>query len=438
MKIAIIYPEMLELARFKNNRKEFPPFGPMILASILEEKGYTVNILKITNTKYTLDLSNYNIVAFSISASASFDIFSNCRFSSIISEKSQLLIAGGIHAQLFPEQTLYNLQLHAVCYSEGEQTILELVDAHIGYRNFRDVSSIVYKDYNEQIVKTLEAIPKKINLQPLPARHLLPREDIFLQGRLPDSNLLLAHTLFNRGCSYKCAYCAVSETRISYRTGESCRRELQYLQENDGIDGFTIVDDNFIINKNRVRSICHSIQDLGLKWSALSRVDVIDESILKDMVKAGCIEIKLGVESGDESLLKKMNKNTTISQIEKALRLVKSYNINTTIMILHGFPGENKHTTMMTLKLLKENSALIDKITMTRFVPLPGTNVYENPNKYNVHGTHAFNGWDGKWNQFSIHFNNKHWWGNASDFSEMNNAYKTLEDFVLTNWEYKY
>lgn len=430
----MIYPEILEIARFENNRKEFPPFGPMLLAAILEEKGYEVKIIKITKKNFFLDLSSYDVVAFSITASVSFDIFKSCRFLSIIDKKSQLLIAGGIHAQLFPEQTLQELDLHAVCYSAGEETILEVLNAYVAGKEFNNVSSIVYFNTNKEIIKTLESSLLNIEKYPLPARHLLPQEDVFLKGRLPDSELLLAHVLFNRGCPYKCAYCVVSETRMSYRAGEHCKKELEELKKT-GIGGFAVIDDNFIVNKEKVRKICKSIETMELKWSALSRVDAIDESILSSLSEAGCIQIKLGIETGDGNLLKKMRKNTTIKQAEISLRLIKKYNISTTIMILHGFPGENRKTSERTLSFLKKNKKFIDKITMTRFVPLPGTSVHNNPIQYNLRGSHYFNGWNGDWSKFSIHHNNSHWWGTSSDFSEMSNSYFMLEKFIRDNWD---
>jgi len=65
--------------------------------------------------------------------------------------------------------------------------------------------------------------------------------------------------------------------------------------------------------------ICQAVSDLHLRWSALSRVDTLDEELLREMADAGCIEIKFGIESGSESLLKKMGKNTTQAEIQFAV-----------------------------------------------------------------------------------------------------------------------
>jgi radical SAM superfamily enzyme YgiQ (UPF0313 family) len=151
---------------------------------------------------------------------------------------------------------------------------------------------------------------RDIDVLPLPARHLLDSADLVMADRLSTTDLRMAHVMFSRGCPFPCRFCAAAQTRIQYRSGASARAELEHMIAAYRIDGFAIVDDNFIVNKPKVRDICLSIQDLGLRWSALSRVDTVDQALLKDMAAAGCIEVKFGVESGSEALLKAMRKNT--------------------------------------------------------------------------------------------------------------------------------
>ncbi len=435
MKIIILYPEMYEFARFKGNRIEFPPFGPMVLASILEQEGHSVLIKTISNTDYSLDLTSFDVIAFSISASASFDLFKKCMFKSQIDKENQLLIAGGIHSKIFPEQVLEELDIHAACYGEGEKIILDLIKVKKNLINFQDVSSIVYWDSSKNIVKTpiSSAIHKSFR-NIIPARHLLKEKDLIMYGRLPDSSLRLAHVLFTRGCDYGCSFCAVAKSKMEYRNGLSCREELIELQKIYGIQGFSIVDDNFISNKTKVKNICDSIRDLNLKWSALCRVDVINDNILEMLVDAGCIELKFGVESGDENMLNRMNKNININKILTALKLSKKYGVHTTVLIMHGFPGENLSSTKNTINLLSNNLEYIDRTTTTRFVPLPGSEAYANPKKYNLKGTHQFNGWDGNWSKFHVHHNHYHWWGSDSDYAELNKSYEMLYNFVDENW----
>ena len=74
----------------------------------------------------------------------------------------------------------------------------------------------------------------------------------------------MAHVMFTRGCPFPCRFCAVAQSKIQYRSGESARKELINLIENYGIEGFAIVDDNFVVSKKKVYDVATSIEDLNL------------------------------------------------------------------------------------------------------------------------------------------------------------------------------
>jgi energy-coupling factor transporter ATP-binding protein EcfA2 len=210
--------------------------------------------------------------------------------------------------------------------------------------------------------------------------------------------------------------------------------ELEHLIEDYSIQGFAIVDDNFIVNKNRVSEICDAIADLDLRWSALSRVDTVDAPLLGRMARSGCIEIKYGMESGSERLLKAMRKNTKREQIKRAIHMTNDAGIAAKVFIIHGFPGENTETTLETISLLQDLGASICRATLFRFVPLPGTEVYANAALHGIHGTHLQSDWDGDWSKFHIHHNERRWWGDDSQWAETEASYGVLREFVESGW----
>ena len=203
---------------------------------------------------------------------------------------------------------------------------------------------------------------RDIDQLPLPARHLLPAGNVILTDRLAGTDLRMAHVMFSRGCPFPCSFCAAGQTRIQYRGGASARTELEHLIDAYGIQGFAIVDDNFIVSKAKVVDICDHIIGLGLRWSALSRVDTVDPPLLAKMAASGCIEVKYGMESGSERLLKAMRKNTTQSKIRAAVHAAADAGIAAKVFIIHGFPGENDQTTDETIRLLTELAASIARI----------------------------------------------------------------------------
>lgn len=73
IRVALVYPEVYDLARFKENRKEFPPFGVLYLAAILEENNISVKIFKVGTGEEQFDFRDYDLVGFSIPSSATYD-----------------------------------------------------------------------------------------------------------------------------------------------------------------------------------------------------------------------------------------------------------------------------------------------------------------------------------------------------------------------------
>lgn len=432
MRVALVYPEVYDLARFKEKRKEFPPFGVLYLAAVAEQDGHDVTVFKVTDQDWRLNLTGFEAVGFSIPSSATYGIIRNARMDSVYGD-DPLIMVGGVHPNFYPERTLADIRPHVVGVGEGEDTFLDLLD-QADSRRFDQVDGVCYLG-DSGPVRTRPRTPMRdIDVLPLPARHLLDSDDLVMADRLSSTDLRMAHVMFSRGCPFPCRFCAAAQTRIQYRSGASARAELEDMIAAYGIDGFAIVDDNFIVNKHKVRDICLSIRDLGLRWSALSRVDTVDQTLLEDMAASGCIEVKFGMESGSEALLKAMRKNTKQAQIRAAVQMARGAGIKVKLFLIHGYPGENLDTTRETMAMLDELAGDIERVSLFRFVPLPGTYVYDHPEEFDLHGTDRDPGWDGDWSRYHIHHNHQHWWGSAEDFTLVQRGYEELAAMVDRLW----
>lgn len=384
MRVALLYPEVYDMARFKEHRKEFPPFGVLYLAAVVEQAGHEVAIKKVTPDATDLELQDFDVVGFSLASSATYGFMKEARERSAIREDT-LVMVGGVHCNFYPKATIEDFRAHVATDGESEETILEILQ-RAEEKKFPGLAGVWWHDGTELRREPARPLLRNIDDLPLPARHLMPVDDFVIADRLAGTDTRMAHVMFSRGCPFPCSFCAAGQTRIQYRSGSSARHELTHLVDRYGIEGFAIVDDNFIVNKSKVGDICEAIEDLGLKWSALSRVDTIDERLLAKMAKSGCIEIKYGMESGSEALLKAMRKNTTQGQIRHAVRATVEAGIEAKVFIIHGFPGEDTHTTNDTINLLSELGSDLSRVSLFRFVPLPGTQVYNDPNVYGIRG----------------------------------------------------
>jgi anaerobic magnesium-protoporphyrin IX monomethyl ester cyclase len=435
VRVAFIYPEVYDLARFREGRKEFPPFGPLYLAAVAERAGHRVEILRASRQRVRLDLRRFDAVGYSVSASAAYGVIRQVREQSTHADGA-LLMAGGIHANFYPRDVLQELDVDVVAFGDGEDTIVELLSRGAEKR-FDGIAGICYRDAAGAIVEAPAAAVmkgKSIDYLPLPARHLLPEADLIMQDRLAGTNLRMAHVMFSRGCPYRCRFCAVANTPMQYRSGASAREELEHLIKRYSIDGFAVVDDNFIIRRDAVTDICESIEALRLRWSALSRVNTLRPDLLQTLRRAGCIELKLGMESGSQRILDAMRKNICPDQIRDAVYDARAAGIGVKLFVVHGFPGEDLESSRETLALLKELGPCVERVSLFRFVPLPGTYVYDHPDEFDLHGTDRDAGWDGDWSKYHIHHNNHHWWGSQQDFDQMQQGYEELRRFVEGAW----
>lgn len=426
MKIALIYPEYYDIAHFGAKRKEIPPFGVLYLTSILENHGHDASLFRVNSENYRLNLKSYEIVGYSFSSSVTYNLIRNSVLHSSYS-KNVMLIAGGVHATFFPEEIINECGIDVVCLGEGESTILEIVNEYQS-KHFDKINGIAYNK-DGLIVKTKDrTLRKDLDSLPFPARHHLPSTDIVMDDRLADTSLKTVHILLTRGCTGKCFFCANQITKIRYRSGENVKDELSQLINDYGIEGFCIVDDNFVINKCKVIDICNKIKPLNLKWSSLSRVDTVSRELLSKMKDSGCIEIKYGIESGSQRILGAMNKKVKVEQIKKAINITHEIGINIKAFILHGFPGENIESTKETITLLESLRDKIGRISLFRFVPLPGSYVYRNHKYFNLSLPNSYD-------EIFIYNNEKQWWGNEKDKIELTKSYCLIKDYINNNWE---
>lgn len=418
-KICLVYPECYEVAKFGNKRKEFPPFGVMYLASALEKENYDVKIIATSNDNNCFDFSDFDMIGFSISSSLAYPLIKETRENSIFKANS-LIIAGGIHASLYPNEIIKDLDCDVISIGEGEKTIVEIARA-TSLDDISKIKGIYYKKDNNIYVTEKRNDINELDSLAFPARHLLPKEDIVMK-RLSNTSLSIAHVLFSRGCPYYCNFCANQNHNVRYRSKDNIKEELELLINDYEIKGFCVVDDNFLVNKEKAMEIIGEIGKLNLKWSTLARVDNVDLELLKELKNSGCIEIKYGVESGSQKMLDLMNKKITVSEIKNAFNLTKDVGINAKALIMHGFPKEDINTTKETIALLEELKMCISRVGLTYFTYLPGSPIY--PSEHITCNT-------------SVYCEEQVPWGSDKEKEEVLESRKLLVKYIKKNFPNK-
>jgi radical SAM superfamily enzyme YgiQ (UPF0313 family) len=113
---------------------------------------------------------------------------------------------------------------------------------------------------------------------------------------------------------------------------------------------------------------------LDLTWNCSSRVDNPDLDVLKIMKKAGCFQIKYGVEAGTAKALKTINKRATLEDAEKTMELCRKAGIESNASFMLGIPGETREDIEATIRFANKISP--DVVTYALLKPFPGSKVY--------------------------------------------------------------
>ena len=292
--------------------------------------------------------------------------------------KELIILVGGSHATLSRGKVLEdNPVFDIACMGEGEVTFVEILSALRDGKKIEDVKGIVFRDKSDCIVTT-ERRPFIADLDslPMPDWSLLPELKKYYRPagdslkRFPSAGIVTS-----RGCNGKCYFCNPwqlgSETR--YHSAEYVHGMITDLMENHGIRDIYMQDDTFVMNRDNVMRFCKILieGEVDITWSCHGRVDHIDKELLKEMKKAGCWQISLGIESGSQKILNNVNKGTTVEQNYRALQLCKEVGMDVKGLFMIGCFGEDHETVKETINFIKK--VHITDFHMTFFTPFPLT-----------------------------------------------------------------
>jgi radical SAM superfamily enzyme YgiQ (UPF0313 family) len=169
--------------------------------------------------------------------------------------------------------------------------------------------------------------------------------------------------------------------KIRRRSIANIMEEVELLCNKYGVRELHIEDDNFSLKKDFVIDFCTALlkSRLNISWSCPNgiRIDSFDKEMVVYMEKSGCYSFGVGIESGDDTVLKKIGKNLTTSQIEEKINLIKkNTSIKITGFFLIGHPAEGVAEIKKTIRFSKKLP--IDKAAFCTLIPLPGTSLFNN------------------------------------------------------------
>lgn len=387
MKIVLIFPPNIY-----QTKQSMPPLGIAWLGAVLRENGFKdVVLIDSMANRYSnedifelLKKEEPDIVGISFGTQIRFAAFDLARLIKKNFPKA-LLVVGGPHPTLTAQDTLENIkEIDAVVRGEGELSFLNLVRAIDKKEDITNINvkGISFRNKKGEVVHNINEMPiADLDNLPLPARDFLPMEKY--EQTTFFSKKRCTSILTSRGCPYYCVYCSTSLQwghNIRHRSAKNVVDEIDFLLKTyQFLEGIRFFDDVFTMDKNRVLEICQEIlrRKLNFVWECEARVNTIDEELVREMKKAGCEFIDLGIESGSNRILKNIKKNITVEQSVQAVKTIKKAGLGLKAFFMHGLPGETyediKKTVFLSRYLFHELG--VEGTTQGITVVYPGTEI---------------------------------------------------------------
>lgn len=195
---------------------------------------------------------------------------------------------------------------------------------------------------------------------PLKDLDALPSPDWTLAARHHQRRFDLVHYESVRGCPYRCAFCnypyLFDDTKFRHRSAEKIDRDWAEL-EAQGAKVVSCLDSLFTMPRRRLVDLCERLIARGsrLKWICYARADDLAEPDTVALMKAaGCQQVQIGLESGSQAQLDRMNKRCTVEKNRQALKNCREAGLTSLVTVIVGFPGETRDTLKETVALLRD------------------------------------------------------------------------------------
>ncbi len=355
-----------------------PYEGVSYISTVLHNAGYPVRIVDVRyaidplNEAFTQIMSGTEVLGI-----ATFE--DNFPFVKEIIDKvknaepTMPVICGGSLVTSLPHVFMEHTRTDISVISEGELTILELLDS---YRQgewenkLATINGISYRNAEGEVCST-EPRGQMADLDSLPRMRL----DLWPQAL--DKRGLQPQIIssYSRGCKMDCAFCFRTTPQVAYKSQEKLAAEMAWFKKQYNTDFVFFTDLTFNSSKQRTLDVCDVIGEHDVRWTCLTKCANVDRQQLEAMKKSGCDIALFGVESLGANALKEMRKPTTENISIKAMNMSMEAGVRFGALLIVGLPGEDANTLMHMAEWAEENN----HVTRVKYLSaMPGTTVYNN------------------------------------------------------------
>ena len=275
------------------------------------------------------------------------------------------VVVGGAGYSIFPEAARRYLGVDIGVCGEGEDVFPAILERLGQGQDLSDLPSVFLPGGRV-------AAPRRFSddLDRLP----LPGEELWRSAKPQDAELWIP-VQTRRGCSFDCTYCstpALEGRRLRARAPETVVRHIAQAAE-AGFRRFYFVDNTFNLPPSYALRLCLCLGSLPVRvqWRAILYPHAVSEELVRAMAQAGCVEVALGFESGNQLVLKAMNKRFTPEEVRRISQLLNDYGIRRDGFLLLGGPGE-------TIESVEESLAFAESLQLDLLSLRTGIRIYPN------------------------------------------------------------
>ena len=281
------------------------------------------------------------------------------------------LVLGGVGSKSVEDTILRRFPwVEVICRGEGEQTGPELLKA---LREGRDLSGIPGTSFRRN--GSVHHNPPRERIADLDSIPFPSFEKVDLK-RYAGYGMMTS-----RGCPYPCTFCSVAPVwnlESHSRSPMNIVEEMRLLHGEAGVDLFLFQDEFFISGKRPVMNFCRELRESGLdvEWKAFGRVNLTDVEMMEAMADCGCIELRFGIESGSDYVLKRIKKGFTAAEslelIPKAIDIFPRVDT----FFVWGFPFESMEDFNQSLFQMVSLRMMGSRVLPSLLSLLPQTEIY--------------------------------------------------------------
>jgi radical SAM superfamily enzyme YgiQ (UPF0313 family) len=285
-----------------------------------------------------------------------------------------VVVAGGPHASVMGKEVLNVPEIDVVVRGEGEVSFVHLLRALERGDDLGTIRGIIFRRNGSIIENAPATMIEELDALPFPIESAAQTLKDYEQY----PKKAFKNIFSSRGCPYRCLFCGSRDvwgTRARLRSPENVVSEIKALMQL-GLRSFRFEDDTFGIDREWTQTLCDLIRRdcPGIAWECELHVNLVTEKLLMAIKRAGCYRVQIGVESGNDAILRSIRKESTVEQALTAAALIKRKGLELEAFFMIGFPDETEETMRDTIEVIKRIQC--DKLVYSIFTPYPGTEAF--------------------------------------------------------------